>query len=97
MPIEVTFFIPPHGQQTKQTITDISDEDAQWFTENNIKLSMEELMNGAKVIYADYGNPEEEATVISMPGRERTCRDMMAQLKRSTVIGLDIYNLHKGA
>lgn len=84
MPIQAIVFVPPNAKQEVITVTEINDEDAEWFTQHNIKISMEELSNGAKAVYADYGNPDEEVIVISMPGREKSCRDMMATLRKQT-------------
>lgn len=91
--IQVKFFFPPHGHSSMQEITGISDEDALWFTNNNIKLSMEELQTGAKVIYADYGNPDEEALVVSM---SKPCIEMMSELKKQTELALARYKLEVG-
>lgn len=88
MSIHVTVYYLPHGKSTVQEITGITDEDALWFTQNNVKLSMEELSTGAKVIYADYGDPDEEAIVVSMPGRERPCIEMMTELRKQTEVAL---------
>lgn len=98
MPVEVTFFIPPYGKQTKQFISDIADEDAEWFTENNVKLSMEELMNGSKVIYADYGkkNEDGEPEEEMMVAMHRSCKSMMSELRIMTERALNTLKLNQG-
>ena len=93
MPIQATVYILPNGRQEVITVTEITDDDALWFTQHNVKLSMEELRTGAKVIYADYGNPDEEAIVVSMPGRERPCIEMMTELRKQTETSLAQFKL----
>ena len=85
MSIHVTVYYLPHGKSTVQEITGITDDDALWFTQNNVKLSMEELSTGAKVIYADYGDPEDEAMVVSMT---KPCIEMLAELRKQTEVAL---------
>ena len=82
MSIHVTVYYLPHG---KSTVQEITDDDALWFTQNNVKLSMEELSTGAKVIYADYGDPEDEAMVVSMT---KPCIEMLAELRKQTEVAL---------
>jgi hypothetical protein len=80
MPIKATVFTPPHGTQTIIDVIDITDEDAAFFNNNNIKISMEELSIGSKVIYADWnGIPEDEALVLVPEGV--TCKQAMTQLR----------------
>ena len=79
MPIEVTLFIPPNAEQHVIQVTDVTDEDAAWFTENKIIISMEELRSGAKVIYGKYGvNDNQECMVVGM---NKTCKSMLSELR----------------
>ena len=80
MPLQVTLFSPPNAKQTVFQMTEISDEDATWFYENKILVSVEELRNGAKVVYGKYG-PEEgqECLVVS---RTESCKKMMSDLRK---------------
>lgn len=78
MAIEVTYHALPDGRQTVIPVTEINDEDAAWFTEHNVKLSLEELRTGVKVLYANTGDEENEVMVISPT---KGCREMMAELR----------------
>lgn len=62
------------------TITEINEEDAKYFQDNNIIVSMEDV-NGTIVIY---GCPEEDETeeseVIVLANRGQSCKDAMSEL-----------------
>ena len=88
MPIEVTLFIPPKGEQHVIQVTDVTDEDAAWFTENKIIISMEELSSGAKVVYGKFGvNEHQECLVIGM---NKTCKSMLSELR--SIVQTEISN-----
>ena len=88
MPIEVTLFIPPNGEQHVIQVTDVTDEDAAWFIENKIIISMEELSSGAKVVYGKFGvNEHQECLVISM---NKTCKSMLSELR--SIVQTEISN-----
>ena len=78
MAIDVTYHALPAGRQTVIPVTEINDEDAAWFTEHNVKLSLEQLRTGATALYANTGNAENEVMVISLT---KGCREMMAELR----------------
>ena len=88
MPIEVTLFIPPNAEQHVIQVTDVTDEDAAWFTENKIIISMEELSSGAKVVYGKFGvNEHQECLVVSM---NKTCKSMLSELR--SIVQTEISN-----
>ena len=88
MPIEVTLFIPPIGEQHVIQVTDVTDEDAAWFTENKIILSMEQLSSGAKVVYGKFGvNEHQECMVVSMYD---SCKSMLSELR--SIVQTEISN-----
>ena len=88
MPIEVTLFIPPIGEQHVIQVTDVTDEDAAWFTENKIIISMEKLSSGAKVVYGRFGvNEHQECLVVGM---NKTCKSMLKELR--SIVQTEISN-----
>ena len=78
MSINVTLYTLPNGVKSEILVGEINDEDAAWFTEHNVKLSLEQLRTGVKVLYANTGNAENEVMVISLT---KGCREMMAELR----------------
>lgn len=78
MAVYLTYYESPHGRQSVIPVTEINDEDAAWFTEHNVQLSMEQLRTNIKVLYANTGDPEKEVMVISPT---KGCREMMAELR----------------
>lgn len=78
MSINVTLYTLPNGVKSEILVGEINDEDAAWFTQHNVKLSLEELRTGVKVLYANTGDEENEVLVISPT---KGCREMMAELR----------------
>ena len=78
-----TFFLPPNGRQEVHEITEVEPQDASFFEQNRIKVSMEQLMTGDYTLYADtgklaFGEPD-ELIVIS---RGRSCRECLTELRK---------------
>lgn len=67
----------PNGQQEEIEVTNIYPEDEQWFIENQVKISMEELRTGEFAVYGDYG-AEEEVMELDMG---RSCHEVMKALR----------------
>ena len=78
MSINATLYTLPNGVKSEILIGEINDEDTAWFTEHNVKLSLEELRTGVKVLYANTGDEENEVLVMSAT---KGCREMMAELR----------------
>lgn len=83
MSIQAKVYLPPNGRVEFIDVTEINEEDEVWFVEHNAKLSLEQLMNGQNVAYADIGLIDEEgepkeAIEIS---RDRSCRETLAALR----------------
>lgn len=84
MSITGTFFSSPNGDPFSIEITSILIEDEKWFKAAGAKISMEQLMNGQNVVYADVGVKDEEGTPIE--GIEisfgRTCEECFTALRK---------------
>jgi len=75
-----TFFIPPNGRQEKSEVTRIRQATVDYFTEHEVKLSLEQLMTGQHVLYGDFGRRSEdgepvEAVYIAKDGE--SCEDSL--------------------
>jgi hypothetical protein len=85
MSIEVTLYKRPHGHTESINVSKIYSDDEQWFKDNNVKLSMEELGHGLGVAaYADVGLFDDdgeplEAVVIS---GACTCQETLQTLRK---------------
>ena len=92
MGIEITVFIPPHGQKTVQEY-ECHQDDAQFFKDMDAKLSTETLMTGVVVYYADLGFKEEgepvEAMILVSPDLDS--RDAFIFLHEECIKHIEIY------
>lgn len=80
--MKVTFFIPPNGHREVREITNVRPEDEKYFTEHNIKISMEELSTGQHAVYADTGMLiDGEPTELLEISYGRSCKDTLAALR----------------
>lgn len=80
--LNVTFYELPNGKQTVRTITKINEEDARFFQDNNLEVSMEELATGQFVIYSTTGKiiEDEEDEVLYLVPEGQSCPDAMHAL-----------------
>ncbi len=76
----------PGGRKIQDVeITQIRDEDEEYLTMHNIKVSMEELATGVFAVYFDDGkhiddNPEEDPDeIIVLSVGDKSCEDCMAE------------------
>jgi hypothetical protein len=81
--LEVTMFLKPTGRKQKATIQNISEADAEFFQENNIAISMEDMFDRF-VIYADVGiktSDGEPDEVMYLTSPDESCIDAMNRLR----------------
>lgn len=75
----------PNGRQETIVVRHVYPEDAKWFIENNVKISMEEDGRGGIIVYGDWGyiDPEslEPAEAIEISG-SRSCHDVLKALRQ---------------
>jgi hypothetical protein len=64
MGLSATIYKRPHGQQIEVTMSNITPEDEEWYRSNNIKVGFEEITLEQLVIYAEYGETDEESDEI---------------------------------
>lgn len=82
--MKVTFYKAPNGIQEVIDITKVYPEDEEFFIENSVVISMEELV-GDFVVYADTGienedgDPEEFIEIA----QGRSCEDVLKALRVS--------------
>ena len=85
MGLPVTIYHRPNGRQENIICNNINDDDAQWFQDHSVKVSMEESGSGGHILYADHGAVDEdgepdEVIVVT----HRSCEEAMAELRRLT-------------
>ena len=84
--MEVIFFTRPNGNQIQGTIEHVKGEDAKWFKENNVKVSMEDC-GIFLTIYADCGlfinnDPTEDPDeIIVITNADEKCEDALTRLR----------------
>lgn len=80
--MKVTYYKAPNGYKEILNIGNINKEDEDFFSENGVKISMEELA-GDFVVYADTGlenedgDPEEFIEIA----QGRSCEDVLKALR----------------
>lgn len=78
--IEVTIYQRPDGRKLRTMITNVRHEDARYFRDNGVIISMEETDNEF-IVYGDWpGNPYDK--VIFLSGG-RSCEDTLAELRQT--------------
>lgn len=80
MMIEVMFYARPDGRNRIIEMTNIYNDDAKFFNDNDYFVSMEELTTGDFVVYARPNDMDEEDEVLVMD-RGRTCEETMKELR----------------
>ena len=85
MGLPVTIYHRPNGRQEDIICNNINEDDAKWFQDHSVKVSMEESGSGGHILYADYGAVDEdgepdEVIVVT----HRSCEEAMAELRRLT-------------
>lgn len=83
--LTATVYVRPRGKQETIVVKNVYPEDAKWFIENNVKISMEEDGRKGIVVYGDYGyvDPEDlepvEAIEVSLG---RSCEETLKALRQ---------------
>jgi len=58
--MRVKMYLKPNGRLEYAYITNINPEDSEWFTTNEVKVSMEELYQDQFAVYGDLGITDED-------------------------------------
>lgn len=77
--MKVTYYQRPNGRKAEIQCKNVYPADEHYFITNNIKLSMEELSTGEIVVYAHYGNDDDE--LIEFAGI-KTCEETLSVLRK---------------
>lgn len=81
--LEVTFYRQPHGGKSTLNITNILPDDAKFFQDNNLSVSMEELPTGQYVVYSSLpGEHEEWDEEIYIVPEGEACEVAMGELRK---------------
>ena len=76
-------FIAPNGRQEEHEMTEIEGYDASFFEQQGVKISIEQLLTGDIVVYADTGKVDEdgEPDELIELALGRPCREVMTALR----------------
>lgn len=79
--MNVTIYKTPNGRTEVIDLRNINDDDAKWFEQNNVAVSMEEI-GGQFAVYGDVGRMHEgEPDEVLVLSQGRDCFETMAQLR----------------
>lgn len=77
--VEVTIYQRPDGRKLRTLITSVRYEDARYFRDHGVIISMEEAENEF-IVYGDWpGNRHDEVIVLA---RGRSCEETLAELRQ---------------
>jgi len=80
--LTVRYYARPNGRMREIEMSNIYQEDIDFFTENDIMVSLEELTTGDVVAYAcPRSDLSEESEVMVFAGK-RNCQDTMKALRK---------------
>lgn len=79
--LSVRLYPPPHGRMKIIEVPNISDEDIDFFQQNDIVVSMEDTQIGI-AIYACPASDQDEESEIVVLSNERNCEDTMHELRQ---------------
>jgi len=81
--LPVHFYHSPYGRHELIACTHINPEDHDYFLNNDIKVSMEEL-DGNVIAYGcpESDETEESEVVVFSFGQSRSCKDTLAELAK---------------
>lgn len=79
-----TIFTRPHARQERIVVKDVDPEDAEFFVQNNVFISMESDQMDNRIVYADYGRRTEdgEPDELIELARLRSCREVLKALRQ---------------
>ena len=83
--LNVIHYKRPDGRPVEVTIKNIRQEDAKFFIEGNLFVSMEDLMTGDVVLYSETGMSDEdgeEIEVMYLVPQGESCEDAMSELRK---------------
>jgi len=79
--LEVTMYLLPDGRQLRTLIENVTREDAAYFQENDILVSMEQLTTGEFAVYGRRPDADEDDEVLVL-ANGRNCKDTLHELRR---------------
>ena len=91
--MKVTFYHRPNGRTEVLEITKVIEDDANWFLENGIKVSMEDDGTGnGFIIYGDTGQVDEEGEPVEVIvfSLGRGCEKSLSELRRLCEVSIGI-------
>ncbi len=82
MPLPITIYQRPNGKRIEAVMQKVTDEDAAWYKEHNIKVGMEQITETQIAIYAEYGETDGEPDEITyVVPKGETCEEAMSKIR----------------
>jgi len=83
--MRVKMYLKPNGRLEYAYITNINPEDSEWFTTNEVKVSMEELYQDQFAVYGDLGITDEdgESYELIVLSEGRSCEETLSELRKN--------------
>lgn len=79
--VEVTIYQRPDGRKLRTLITNVRYDDARYFRDNGVIISMEEIGENDYAVYGNWNGDEEDEVIVLSRGR--TCEDTLAELRQT--------------
>ena len=79
--LEVTIYQRPDGRKLRTLIKNVWYEDARYFLDNGVIISMEEIGENNYAVYGNWNGDEEDEVIILSGGR--SCEDTLAELRQT--------------
>lgn len=83
--VTATLYSLPNGEKSTIEVRNIMVDDANWFNDNNIKISMEQLASGEIVIYGEmpfFDQDTDEPYEIFELAQGRSCEEIFESLRK---------------
>lgn len=79
--LTVRYYVRPNGRMREIEMSNIDLSEIQFFVENNIHVSIEELTTGDIVVYGCPRNDESEESEVMVFAGKRSCQETMKALR----------------
>lgn len=79
--LTVRYYARPNGRMREIEMSNIDQSEIQFFVENNIQVSVEELTTGDIVVYGCPRDDQSEESEVMVLAGKRSCQETMKALR----------------